>query len=44
MNTSGRNSRSKTQDKKLSNPSDLNVKLLNQSMTRFARANSVNRK
>lgn len=44
MNLSGRNSRAKTYEKKLSNGSDFNVRLMAKTMTKFGRSNSTNKK
>ena len=44
MNKSGRNSRSKTYEKKNSNPSDFNVRLMAKTMCKFGRTVSMNKK
>ena len=44
MNMSGRNSRSKTYEKKNSNPSDFNVRLMTKTMSKFGRTVSMNKK
>jgi|688.fasta_scaffold752566_1 hypothetical protein len=44
MNMSGRKSRSKTYEKRNSNPADFNVRLMTKTMSKFGRSTSTNKK